>query len=95
MVYQTPFITFNGYSLDGTTIPTVKGKSSKSPVVAIAAPVAGVFALIVIVATFFVVRKKKTERNTGTFLRLVKTYTLIHSLTFVFDRETVINKMWA
>ncbi|CAN6927797.1 unnamed protein product [Brassica oleracea] len=51
--------------LDGTTIPTVKGKSSKSPVVAIAASVAGVFALIVILAIFFVVRKKKTERNTA------------------------------
>ncbi|KAF3574495.1 hypothetical protein F2Q69_00058773 [Brassica cretica] len=49
--------------LGDTLNPTVKGKSSKSPVVAIAASVAGVFGLVVILAIFFVVRKKKTKTN--------------------------------
>ncbi|KAL0696693.1 hypothetical protein Bca4012_063873 [Brassica carinata] len=49
--------------LGDTLNPTVKGKSSKSPVVAIAASVAGVFALLVILAIFFVVRKKTPESN--------------------------------
>ncbi|CAN6931233.1 unnamed protein product [Brassica oleracea] len=49
--------------LGDTLNPTVKGKSSKSPVAAIAASVAGVFALVVILAIFFVVRKKKTKTN--------------------------------
>ncbi|CAH8357644.1 unnamed protein product [Eruca vesicaria subsp. sativa] len=51
--------------LDGTMIPPVKGKSKKVPMVAIAAPVAGVFALVVIMAIFFVVRKKKPESNSA------------------------------
>ena len=72
-VYQTPpFVTFNGYSLGDTLNPTVKGKSSKTPVAAIAASVAGVFVLVVILAIFFVVRKKKTKTNAGTFLLLMK-----------------------
>ncbi|KAF8080476.1 hypothetical protein N665_0940s0012 [Sinapis alba] len=49
--------------LDGTIKPRVEGKSSKAPVVAIAASVAGVFALVVILAIFFVVRKKTPESN--------------------------------
>ncbi|XP_018515540.2 probable LRR receptor-like serine/threonine-protein kinase At1g51860 isoform X1 [Brassica rapa] len=49
--------------LGDTLNPTVKGKSSKTPVAAIAASVAGVFVLVVILAIFFVVRKKKTKTN--------------------------------
>ncbi|KAG2328312.1 hypothetical protein Bca52824_011040 [Brassica carinata] len=42
---------------------TIRGKSKKVPVLAIAVPVAGLFALVVILAFFFVVRKKKPRSN--------------------------------
>ncbi|KAL0722760.1 hypothetical protein Bca4012_037359 [Brassica carinata] len=44
--------------------PTVKGKGKKVPVIAIAASLAGVFALVVILAIFFIVRKK-TPRSSA------------------------------
>ncbi|KAL0722762.1 hypothetical protein Bca4012_037361 [Brassica carinata] len=44
---------------------TIRGKSKKVPVLAIAVPVAGLFALVVILAFFFVVRKKKPRSNMG------------------------------
>ncbi|CAN8288258.1 unnamed protein product [Cochlearia groenlandica] len=50
--------------LDDTKKP--KSESTKKvPMIAIAAPIAGVFALLVIVAIFFVVRKKKTKNIAG------------------------------
>ncbi|KAF3524608.1 hypothetical protein F2Q69_00047386 [Brassica cretica] len=43
--------------------PTVKSKSKKVPVIAIAASLAGVIALVVILAIFYIIRKKKPRRN--------------------------------
>ncbi|KAG2251278.1 hypothetical protein Bca52824_081414 [Brassica carinata] len=45
--------------------PTVKSKSKKVPVIAIAASLAGVIALVVILAIFYIIRKKKPRRNAG------------------------------
>uniref|UniRef100_M4ENP2 non-specific serine/threonine protein kinase n=1 Tax=Brassica campestris TaxID=3711 RepID=M4ENP2_BRACM len=42
---------------------TLGGKTKKVPVLAIAVPVAGVFALVVILAIFFIVRKKRPRSN--------------------------------
>ncbi|WZZ65183.1 hypothetical protein YC2023_076553 [Brassica napus] len=42
-------------------------KSKKVPVLAIAVPVVGVFALVVILAIFFIVRKKRPRSNAGMF----------------------------
>ncbi|CAN7104987.1 unnamed protein product, partial [Brassica rapa subsp. narinosa] len=42
---------------------TLGGKTKKVPVLAIAVPVAGVFALVIILAIFFIVRKKRPRSN--------------------------------
>ncbi|KAG2251281.1 hypothetical protein Bca52824_081417 [Brassica carinata] len=50
-------------SLGDALNPTVKSKSKKVPVIAIAASLAGVIALVVILAIFYIIRKKKPRRN--------------------------------
>lgn len=57
-------ITFNHYSLDESKI---QKESKKVPMVAIAASVAGLFALLVILAIFFIVRKKKGKSTEGMY----------------------------
>ncbi|KAG2251279.1 hypothetical protein Bca52824_081415 [Brassica carinata] len=48
-------------SLGDALNPTVKSKSKKVPVIAIAASLAGVIALVVILAIFYIIRKKNRE----------------------------------
>ncbi|KAL1212392.1 putative LRR receptor-like serine/threonine-protein kinase [Cardamine amara subsp. amara] len=71
---------------------THKGESKKVPMVAIAAPVAGVFALLVLLAIFFVVRRKNTKRAKRPFNPSIMTkerritYSEVLKMTNNFER---------
>lgn len=88
------------YSLDGNQIPTVKRKNKDVTTVAIAASVAGGFALLVIVAIIFVVTRRKQKSPEGMYdhqietvssLKLVRVYSVL--LWFISFR-TGISYYW-
>ncbi|CAA0287722.1 unnamed protein product [Arabidopsis thaliana] len=74
-----------------TKTVTLKGKSKKVPMIPIVASVAGVFALLVILAIFFVVRRKNGESNKGTNPSIITkerriTYPEVLKMTNNFER---------
>ncbi|XP_024006200.1 probable LRR receptor-like serine/threonine-protein kinase At1g51860 isoform X2 [Eutrema salsugineum] len=81
----------NSKSLTLILNPTLKGEGKKVPVIAIAASMAGVFVLLVILAIFFVVRKKKPKSTTGTNPSIITkdrriTYPEVLKMTNNFER---------